>query len=196
MRFFNTAGPMDPRKNYCVPPLSRLDVDDLLTLIRNERYFVMHAPRQTGKTSALLALRDLLNGGAHGEYRCVYVNVEPGQAARENQAEAMRAILSELEIEAEATLDDSLPARLWPGLLERSGAAGVLRQVFTRWALADPTPLVLLIDEIDTLIGDTLIAVLRLDHAGRLRARPGAVRRSGRQPEPDQAAGGVPGVLP
>ena len=98
MRFFNTAGPMKPQKHYCVPPLSRLDVDDLLTLIRNESYFVLHAPRQTGKTSALLALRDLLNGGAHGEYRCVYVNVEPGQAARENQAEAMRAILSELEI--------------------------------------------------------------------------------------------------
>ena len=166
MRFFNTAGPMRPQKHYCVPPLSRLDVDDLLTLIRNERYFVLHAPRQTGKTSALLALRDLLNGGAHGAYRCVYVNVEPGQAAREDVALAMRAILSELELEAEATLDDLLPARVWPDLLERAGATGVLRQVLTRWSLADPAPLVLLIDEIDTLIGDTLIAVLRQLRAG------------------------------
>ncbi len=33
---------------------------------RNERYFVLHAPRQTGKTSTLLALRDLLNSGAEG----------------------------------------------------------------------------------------------------------------------------------
>ena len=166
MRFFNTAGPMRPQKHYCVPPLSRLNLDDLLTLIRNERYFVLHAPRQTGKTSALLALRDLLNDGAHGDYRCVYVNVEPGQAARENMTQAMRAILSELELEAEATLDDPLPARIWPDLLERAGAAGVLRQVLTRWSLADPTPLVLLIDEIDTLIGDTLIAVLRQLRAG------------------------------
>ncbi len=166
MRFFNTAGPMRPQKHYCVPPLSRLNLDDLLTLIRNERYFVLHAPRQTGKTSALLALRDLLNGGAHGDYRCVYVNVEPGQAAREDMTQAMRAILSELELEAEATLDDPLPARIWPDLLERAGAAGVLRQVLTRWSLADPTPLVLLIDEIDTLIGDTLIAVLRQLRAG------------------------------
>ncbi|MCY4483971.1 MAG: ATP-binding protein [Spirochaetaceae bacterium] len=157
---------MRPQKHYCVPPLSRLNLDDLLTLIRNERYFVLHAPRQTGKTSALLALRDLLNGGAHGDYRCVYVNVEPGQAAREDMTQAMRAILSELELEAEATLDDPLPARIWPDLLERAGAAGVLRQVLTRWSLADPTPLVLLIDEIDTLIGDTLIAVLRQLRAG------------------------------
>ncbi len=127
---------------------------------------MLHAPRQTGKTSALLALRDLLNRGGHGRYRCVYVNVEAGQAAREHRAEAMRAILSELEIEAEATLDDPLPANLWPGLLDRVGPDGVLRQVLTRWSQADPVPLVLLIDEIDTLIGDTLIAVLRQLRAG------------------------------
>ena len=166
MRFFNTSGPVVSEDHYCVAPLDRINLSEILTLIADKRYFVLHAPRQTGKTSALLALRDLLNGGAHGDYRCVYVNVEPGQAARENQAEAMRAILSELELEAEATLDDRLPARLWPELLQRAGPAGVLRQVLTRWALAYATPLVLLIDEIDTLIGDTLIAVLRQLRAG------------------------------
>ena len=38
--------------------------------------FVLHAPRQTGKTSALLALRDLLNGGAHGA-NPIYAEVVP-----------------------------------------------------------------------------------------------------------------------
>ncbi len=166
MRFFNTTGPVVAADHYCVPPLERIDLNEILSLIADKRYFVLHAPRQTGKTSALLALRDLLNRGAHGRYRCVYVNVEAGQAARENRAEAMRAILSELEIEAEATLDDSLPANLWPRLLDRVGPDGVLRQVLTRWSQATPTPLVLLIDEIDTLIGDTLIAVLRQLRAG------------------------------
>ncbi len=166
MRFFNTSGPVVAADHYCVPPLERIDLRAILALIGDKRYFVLHAPRQTGKTSALLALRDLLNGGVHGRYRCVYVNVEAGQAARENRAEAMRAILSELEIEAEATLDDPLPASLWPALLERAGPAGVLRQVLARWAAADPTPLVLLIDEIDALVGDTLIAVLRQLRAG------------------------------
>ena len=166
MRFFNTSGPVVATDHYCVPPLERIDLRAILALIGDKRYFVLHAPRQTGKTSALLALRDLLNGGVHGRYRCVYVNVEAGQAARENRAEAMRAILSELEIEAEATLDDPLPASLWPALLERAGPAGVLRQVLARWAAADPTPLVLLIDEIDALVGDTLIAVLRQLRAG------------------------------
>ena len=66
MRFFNTAGPMVPESHYFVPPLDRLDLDHVLALIRRSQYFSLHAPRQTGKTSALLALQDLLNGGSVG----------------------------------------------------------------------------------------------------------------------------------
>ena len=62
--FFNTSGPVVAADHYCVPPLERIDLSDILSLIGTKRYFVLHAPRQTGKTSALLALRDLLNGGS------------------------------------------------------------------------------------------------------------------------------------
>ena len=82
MRFFNTTGPVRPDDHYHVPPLERLPLDEVLALIQQEKYFGLHAPRQTGKTSSLLALRDLLN--AEGEYRCVYVNVEAAQALRED----------------------------------------------------------------------------------------------------------------
>ena len=83
------------------------------------------APRQTGKTSALLALRDLLNAGS--DYRCVYVTVEAGQAARENVADAMRVILYELESEEQATLGSNTLADVcrvrWsaPGRWKRCG---------------------------------------------------------------------------
>ena len=50
---------MRPNMHYTIDPLSRVDVDELLDLIRRERYFVLHAPRQTGKTSALIALTSL-----------------------------------------------------------------------------------------------------------------------------------------
>ena len=96
MRFFNTEGPVRPDDHYGIPPLDRMDVDELLALIRAKRYFVLHAPRQTGKTSALIALRDLLNSGAVGDFRCVNVNVEVGQVARDDTARGMRAILSNL----------------------------------------------------------------------------------------------------
>ncbi|MEE4379882.1 MAG: hypothetical protein V2J55_20530 [Candidatus Competibacteraceae bacterium] len=61
MRFFNTAGPVKPENHYCLPPLERFDLDDVLMLIDQQKYFVLHAPRQTGKTSSLLALLDYLN---------------------------------------------------------------------------------------------------------------------------------------
>ena len=164
MRSFSIAGPVVPEDHYHVPPLDRLDRDEVLTLIQLKRYFVLHAPRQTGKTSALLALVDELNGS--GAYRCVYVNVETGQSAREDVAAAMRAILNGIADEAEATLEDSLPAEIWPEVLERAGPHDCLGDVLARWAAADAKPLVLLIDEIDALIGDTLIAVLRQLRAG------------------------------
>ena len=164
MRFFNTAGPIVPGEHYCIPPLNRVDLDGLLRLVRNRRYFVLHAPRQTGKTSVLLALRDRLNAG--GEYRCVYANVESGQTAREDVGEAMRAILGELAMRARITLGDRFLYDVRAEALESGGPNGALREALSLWAQADPRPLVLLIDEIDALVGDTLLSVLRQLRAG------------------------------
>lgn len=79
-RFFNTSGPQKLDMNYSINSLSRFDLEDMLSLIHQQRYFVLHAPRQTGKTSCMLALRDYLN--ERDDYIAVYVNVESGQAAR------------------------------------------------------------------------------------------------------------------
>ena len=176
MRFFNTTGPVRPAEHYCIPPLDRLDLDGVLALIRNQRYFVLHAPRQTGKTSALLALRDLLNEGAAGAYRCVYANVEVGQAAGEDTERAMRAILSQLALEARFAGDAFLDG-VWPELLEKAGPHAALGEALSLWARAAPRSLVLLIDEIDALVGDTLLSVLRQLRAGYVR-RPGGFPRS------------------
>ena len=177
MRFFNTTGPVRPEKHYGIPALSRFDLDEVLALVRDERYFVLHAPRQTGKTSALLALRDLLNGGAEGSYRCVYANVEAAQAAREDLEPAMRAILSELAFWARTTLNDEFLGEAWPGILATAGPGGALRETLSRWSEADPRPLVVLIDEIDALVGDTLLSVLRQLRAGYVQ-RPGSFPQS------------------
>jgi predicted AAA+ superfamily ATPase len=74
MRFFNTVGPVRPDKHYCLPPLTRFDLGEILSLIDQEKYFVLHAPRQTGKTTCLLALMEHLN--QQGQYRCLYCNFE------------------------------------------------------------------------------------------------------------------------
>ena len=166
MRRFNTEGPVVKRRHYCIPPLKRVDLKSILHLIRDERYFVLHAPRQTGKTSVLLALQDLLNDGSVGSYRCVYVNVEPGQAFREDILEAMRSIMSALASKSMSVLEDSFVEEVGFDILDRHGPGGGLVEVLRRWARTDPQPLVLLIDEIDALVGDSLIAVLRQLRAG------------------------------
>ena len=166
MRFFNTAGPVKPDLHYRIPPLRRFDLPALPTLVRQQKYFVLHAPRQTGKTSALLALRDALNSGAEGRFRCVYANVEGAQAMRENVAPAMRAILGELASRARATLEDERLDGMWPDILAKYGPGAALGEALARWAEADEVPLVLLLDEIDALVGDTLLAVLRQLRAG------------------------------
>ena len=165
MRKFNTEGPVVAADHYCIPPLERVNLGEVLGLIGDKRYFVLYAPRQTGKTSALLALRNLLNGGSEGDFRCVYVNVEVAQTAREDVGRAMRAILSVLASRARL-LGDGFLYKIWPDILAASGPDAALGEALTHWCMADPKPLVLLIDEIDALIGDTLISVLRQLRAG------------------------------
>lgn len=102
---------MVPQRHYCIPPLSRIDLEAVLELVEDMRYFVLYAPRQTGKTSTIKALADRLN--ATGECRCVYVNFEPGQSARQDVA----AILAALADEADWTTGEDLVEQIWPAAL-------------------------------------------------------------------------------
>ncbi len=76
MRRLNTEGSVRLEDHYAIAPLERIDVDPVLEMIRDKRYLVTHAPRQTGKTSALKALAGRLE--TSGDCRCVYVNVAVG----------------------------------------------------------------------------------------------------------------------
>lgn len=174
MRFFNTAGPMVPEENYCISPLDRLDRNEVFNLIEQKRYFILHAPRQTGKTSTLFALQDELN--KTGYYRAVYTNVEAAQTAREDVQAAMQVILDGLGSAAEDQLNDSFVYSILPEILSAVGGHGALRQVLRRWSAQSSVPLVWMVDEIDALIGDTLISVLR-------QLRTGYAERPSRFPQ-------------
>ncbi len=175
MKFFNTEGPIQRDIHYVLPPLARMDTDGILSLIAARKYFVLHAPRQTGKTTCLLALTEELN--RTGNYRAVYVNVEAGQAARENVDAAMRAILDELADAADEFLGDAMPEERMDAILRQAGGWRALGNMLEEWSQAGERPLVLMMDEIDTLIGDTLIAVLRQLRSG-YRKRPASFPQS------------------
>lgn len=171
MRFFNTAGPVDAIRHYTLPPLSRIDLDDVLLLIEQQKYFVLHAPRQTGKTSVLLALMERLN--REGRYSCLYVNIESAQAYRGNMDAAMRTLTAMLADYGNRFLGESrLPA--WAKTaFETAGGGGALELLLRQWARENDKPIVLLLDEVDALVGDTLVSLLRQIRAGYTQ-RPGA----------------------
>ena len=142
MRSFSIAGPVKPAKHYCIPPLSRIDLNAVLGLVRDEKYFVLHAPRQTGKTSALLALADLLNERG---YHCVYATVETAGIARGDVAQAIPAVLDALAVAADSALGDRfLMGNVRAEVLADVGPHLALLVALERWAQAAPRPLVLL----------------------------------------------------
>lgn len=161
MRSFNTEGPVDPAEHYCILPLERIDLDRILDLIQRRKYFILHAPRQAGKTSALRSIQDLLNSGAHRPYRCLYLNVEAGQTAREDVARGMGAIFTVLAEQTFRTFGDRFVERAGDRILAQGRPDSALYRLLTQWSAADSRPLVLLVDGIDALVGDTLHSVLR-----------------------------------
>lgn len=164
MKMFNNAGPSVPGQHYMIDPLKRLDLEDVEALIEQGRYFVLHAPRQTGKTTSLLALMHHLN--AQGRYRALYCNIEAAQAARGDVERGVQTIVGALIETCRLYLGDTRGLNWMQEARAEQGPSGMLAGWLARWAQADPRPAVLLLDEVDALVGDTLISLLRQIRAG------------------------------
>ncbi|MCB1190342.1 MAG: AAA-like domain-containing protein [Leptospiraceae bacterium] len=163
-KFFNTAGPIKPENHYHIPPLERWDLDEITVLIEQEKYFVLHAPRQTGKTSCLLALMEHLN--KEGKFKALYVNVEVAQTARDDVSRGVQAILGTLANQERAYLKENILDKNWYETFQRNSPDQALNSMLTLWVENSSKPTVLLIDEVDALVGDTLISVLRQIRTG------------------------------
>lgn len=163
MRKFNTSGPIRPREHYHIPPLQRFGENALLDLVEGKEYFVVYAPRQSGKTTALHALRDVLNDRG---YRSMHVSLEGVQTADDDVERAIRTTLNRLATEASDFLDDDFLSREWENCLDRGGPEDALRWVLNRWSAASPQPIVLLLDEVDSLRDESLLTVLHQLRAG------------------------------
>ena len=175
MKFFNTAGPVNPQDHYTLPPLSRLDLDELLLLIEQKKYFVLHAPRQTGKTSLLLALMEYLNRG--DEYICLYANIETAQTARNNVEQGLSEVAGAIAASADVYLRDKRLHQWIREEKEKREGHGILEALLTRWSEESAKPVILLLDEVDALVGDTLISLLRQLRKG-YNQRPAAFPQS------------------
>ena len=162
-RFFNTAGPNRSDMEYTIDPLSRFDLEEILGFISQGKYFVLHAPRQTGKTSCMLALRDYLN--VSGDYVAVYANVEAGQAARNNVLSVVKTCCGAIAESARLVLKSESPLELRKQIAD-ADPNEMLKLYLRLLSESLQKPLVLVIDEIDALVGDGLVSVLRQLRAG------------------------------
>ncbi len=157
-KWFNTAGPCQADIHYMLSPLERLP--NLERLVAQRGYFVIHAPRQTGKTTAMLALAQQLTES--GQYTAVMVSAEVGAAFPNDPGTAEAAMLSDWRQATQFHLPSDLQPPPWPQTVagQQIGAA------LSEWAKNSPRPLVILIDEIDSLQDETLISVLRQLRSG------------------------------
>ena len=161
-RYFNVAGPCFPEEHYMLPALDRMP--EIRRLIDRRQYFVVHAPRQTGKTTALQALVREIN--AKSEAVALYCSLETLQRATD-PARAAEAVRDLLLFAARNSLPDVFPTPPETGDLVREGAASyapeslAVKETLTRLCRQAGKPVVVFFDEADCLFGDVLVSFLR-----------------------------------
>jgi hypothetical protein len=152
MKYFNTTGPCRPEIHYMLPALPRLP--EMRGLIDNQNYFVLHAARQSGKTTSVMALARELT--AEGRYAAVVLSVQPAAVFSHNIDTAEKLLLSRWRDVAE----DELPPELRPPKWRNSETGQRINAALRAWARAIPRPLVVFLDEIDALEDELLLSVL------------------------------------
>ncbi|NEW61557.1 AAA family ATPase [Sulfurovum sp. bin170] len=163
-RFFNTAGPTKTDINYYISSFDRVDYEEIEMLIKSQRYFVLHAPRQTGKTSALLEIMDRIN--SEGRYNCVYANIEAAQALRGDTAESIPTICDVIASSIRLYLKDDRVVKWYRKNRANIALGKQISETLNYWSENSSKPCILFLDEVDALVGDTLISLLRQIRAG------------------------------
>ena len=156
-RYFNIAGPCIPGKHYMLPALDRLP--QIRRLVAREQYFVIHAPRQTGKTTAVQALVDEIN--AKGEMVALYCTLETLQNATDPE-KASLAIRDLIRDNFNAAFPKETASVARQEAVSTDGGAGIaIRSALRYLCRRAGKPLVVFFDEADCLFGNVLISFLR-----------------------------------
>ena len=156
-RFFNTTGPCNPEDHYMLPPEERLVGAQLHRYVRDKLYWVLHAPRQTGKTTFLQSWARTINSGS--EAIACYTSIEACQGLTD--------LFSAMKTMHKAICQSSKAAGLPVPELPIDDPELLLYETMHKWAeLIAPKPLIVLFDEVDVLEGDALISFLRQLRSG------------------------------
>ena len=141
---------------------------DMAGLLRKRQYFIVHAQRQCGKTTAFLALTNETN--AKGEAVAMYCSLETVQEFPK-AADGIPMICSCLR-EAAWGLPglDKFAEERWPinSMLKDEVIASGIQTILRSYAEIAGKPLYVFFDEVDCLGGETLITFLRQLRNGKI----------------------------
>ena len=131
-RFFNIAGPCNPADHYIISTTDRLP--EVERLVDQKAYFVLHAPRQTGKTTLLLELAKKLTDS--GRYTSALLSLEVGAAFNDDPGAAELAILGDWR----RSLLFDLPTELHPPAWPAADPGQRLAIALSHWATTATRP--------------------------------------------------------
>jgi hypothetical protein len=151
IRFFNTTGPCNPDMHYMLPPEDRLVGAQLHRYIKDQLYWVLHAPRQTGKTTFLQSYLRQINSG--NDAIAYYVSLERCKGVQEEE----KGIPMICEAIKDFANNSGLPISNFDTKFHPFMIYNVLSDLSE---LVAPKPLVILFDDIDALEGKTLLSFL------------------------------------
>ena len=152
-KYFNVAGPCVPGEHYMLDPMRGIG-DDLAKLIEGKQYFVIHAARQSGKTTLLLELTDRVN--AKGDYYALYCSLETIQVFSDPE-KGIPAIVKRID---SFIKNQGLPEGFAKNA-DYDDPTGVLNTSLVAYCRSLDKPLVVFFDEADCLSNGTLITFLR-----------------------------------
>lgn len=150
--------------HYFIP--RRLNFDELDTLIERDQYFLLRGPLQCGKTSAIEEYVHYLK--TKGHYRVVRMSLNALEGIKDDAftmllriGKVLKDILESLPDKEESVThalqkidhEEPLSPRLFSRLLEE-------------WAEASPKPIILFIDDLDSLDHEVIIGLLHHIRSG------------------------------
>jgi len=154
-RIFNTTGLCNAEDHYMVDPFRNM-FDNIYDLIASKQYFLIHAPRQTGKTTFLHALAHRLN--KEGNYVAVVCSLESAGYTSISVETANINFIKELAKMSKFFFGTE---KLSPDIAKYISGPSMLGDYLTDWCDTLGKPMVLLLDEVDALYDDVLISTLR-----------------------------------
>lgn len=154
IKIFNTAGPCNSTDHYMIPAQWRNP--GLMNFVYNKQYFVIHASRQSGKTTLVRDFVKTINDD--NDYYAIYISLEGLQCVNDPK-DAIPEIVKKIKFKLE--FHKYLKQYAFAENADYSAFTSVLYIELSKFCIQLDKPLVVMFDEADCLRNGTLITFLR-----------------------------------